>query len=44
MIAPVTDTDSQTLLYLPEVFIELATEVGQRTVIGGFQHELQRFN
>ena len=40
MTAATRDFDTETLFDLSQVFVELATKVGQAFVIGGFQDDV----
>jgi len=44
MIPPITDTNVQSFFYLPQIFIKLATEIGQDFIVGWLKQELPGFD
>lgn len=43
VVSTVADTYAEALFYLSKVFVKLATEIGQHTIIGGLEQEFPGF-
>ena len=44
MITPITDANIESFFYLAEIFIKLATEIGQDIIVGGLEQEFPGFD